>query len=162
ENGQRVSPSTLGMVENRLGWGPGSCRRILAGGGPTGVAPGPGQAEHEDPELWHPPRTPRLPPHAGRGPRPLSPDCRGWATPENGSRPGGALNRRLLTLCRRFRCGLLADRVRYWRVYASANHAAMARITPAAAPATECCFISTVAGITSPARMRPAPRSRRP
>ena len=31
ENGQHVSPSTLGMVENRLGWAPGSCRRILAG-----------------------------------------------------------------------------------------------------------------------------------
>src|ERR1700733_13951732 len=33
ENGQHVSPSTLGMVENRLGWAPGSCRRGLAGGG---------------------------------------------------------------------------------------------------------------------------------
>src|ERR1043165_8197812 len=33
ENGQRVSPSTLAMVENRLGWAPGSCRRILGGGG---------------------------------------------------------------------------------------------------------------------------------
>ena len=35
ENGQRVSPSTLGMVENKLGWAPGSCRRILAGGEPN-------------------------------------------------------------------------------------------------------------------------------
>ena len=32
ENGQHVSPSTLGMVENRLGWTPGSWRRILEGG----------------------------------------------------------------------------------------------------------------------------------
>src|SRR5262249_58402505 len=61
ENGQRVSPSTLGMVENRLGWGPGSCRRILAGGEPTVVSPGPGQAEHEDPTLWHLASTPGLP-----------------------------------------------------------------------------------------------------
>ena len=29
ENGKRVSPSTLGAVENHLGWAPGSCRRIL-------------------------------------------------------------------------------------------------------------------------------------
>jgi transcriptional regulator with XRE-family HTH domain len=27
ENGQRVSPSTLGVIENVLGWAPGSCRR---------------------------------------------------------------------------------------------------------------------------------------
>src|SRR3984885_146878 len=39
ENGKRVSPSTLGAVENHLGWTPGSCRRILAGGEPT-VVPG--------------------------------------------------------------------------------------------------------------------------
>lgn len=35
ENGQRVSPSTLGVVENLLGWTPGSCRRVLAGGEPN-------------------------------------------------------------------------------------------------------------------------------
>src|ERR1700683_4885800 len=40
ENGQHVSPSTLGMVENRLGWAPGSWRRILAGEGPKGGAQG--------------------------------------------------------------------------------------------------------------------------
>ena len=32
ENGHRVSASTLGAIENKLGWAPGSCRRILAGG----------------------------------------------------------------------------------------------------------------------------------
>ena len=31
ETGHRVSASTLGAVENHLGWAPGSCRRILAG-----------------------------------------------------------------------------------------------------------------------------------
>ena len=45
ENGQRVSPSTLGMVENRLGWAPGSCRRILAGGEPNVSSPDRGHAE---------------------------------------------------------------------------------------------------------------------
>src|SRR6201995_3261233 len=39
ENGQHVSPRTPGMVENRLGWAPGSCRRILPGGGPQDWAP---------------------------------------------------------------------------------------------------------------------------
>jgi hypothetical protein len=53
ENGQRVSPSTLGMVENRLGWAPGSCRRTLAGGEPDVGSPDRGPAEYEDPTLWH-------------------------------------------------------------------------------------------------------------
>src|SRR5215472_3343962 len=67
ENGQRVSASTLGMVENRLGWAPGSCRRILAGGEP-GVAPqANGPAENEDPTLWHIASTPGLPPDVVRG-----------------------------------------------------------------------------------------------
>src|SRR5258707_12965630 len=35
ENGQRVSPSPLGVVENLLGWAPGSGRRVLAGGEPN-------------------------------------------------------------------------------------------------------------------------------
>src|SRR5690348_18303554 len=39
ENGQHVSPSTLGMVENRLGWTPGSWRRILEGGEPKVGSP---------------------------------------------------------------------------------------------------------------------------
>jgi Helix-turn-helix len=70
ENGQRVSPSTLGMVENRLGWAPGSCRQILAGGEPNVGSPGspdPGQAEYEDPTLWHIASTPGLPPDVVRG-----------------------------------------------------------------------------------------------
>ncbi len=67
ENGQRVSPSTLGMVENRLGWIPGSCRRLLAGGEPNVAPPSPGQAEHEDPTLWHLASTPGLPPDVVRG-----------------------------------------------------------------------------------------------
>src|SRR5271156_2600531 len=67
ENGQRVSPSTLGMVENRLGWAPGSCRRILAGGGPSVGSPDLGHAEYEDPTLWHIASTPGLPPDVVRG-----------------------------------------------------------------------------------------------
>ena len=67
ENGQHVSPSTLGMVENRLGWAPGSCRRILAGGEPTVESPDRGPAEHEDPTLWHIASTPGLPPDVVRG-----------------------------------------------------------------------------------------------
>ncbi|HEY3980187.1 MAG TPA: helix-turn-helix transcriptional regulator [Streptosporangiaceae bacterium] len=67
ENGQRVSPSTLGMVENKLGWAPGSWRRILAGGEPTMGSPAPGPAEHEDPTLWHIASTPGLPPDVVRG-----------------------------------------------------------------------------------------------
>jgi hypothetical protein len=67
ENGQRVSPSTLGMVENRLGWAPGSCRRILAGGEPNVGPPDLGHAEYEDPTLWHIASTPGLPPDVVRG-----------------------------------------------------------------------------------------------
>jgi hypothetical protein len=67
ENGQRVSPSTLGMVENHLGWAPGSCRRLLAGGEPNVSSPDRGQAEYEDPTLWHLASTPGLPPDVVRG-----------------------------------------------------------------------------------------------
>jgi hypothetical protein len=67
ENGQRVSPSTLGMVENRLGWGPGSCRRVMAGEEPNVGAPDPPPAEHEDPTLYHLASTPGLPPDVVRG-----------------------------------------------------------------------------------------------
>ena len=48
ENGQRVSPSTLGMVENQLGWAPGSWRRILAGGEPVVEPTDHGQDEYDD------------------------------------------------------------------------------------------------------------------
>ena len=67
ENGQRVSPSTLAMVENRLGWAPGSCRRILAGGEPTVPSPDRGHAGDEDPTLLHLSSTPGLPPELVRG-----------------------------------------------------------------------------------------------
>ena len=67
ENGQRVSPSTLGMIENRLGWTPGSWRRLLAGGEPTVVSPDRGHPEYEDPTLWHLKSTPGLPPDVVRG-----------------------------------------------------------------------------------------------
>jgi transcriptional regulator with XRE-family HTH domain len=67
ENGQRVSPSTLAMVENRLGWAPGSCRRILAGREPAASSPDRGHAEYEDPTLLHLASTPGLPPDVVRG-----------------------------------------------------------------------------------------------
>jgi len=67
ENGQRVSPSTLGMVDNHLAWAPGSCRRILAGGEPSVGPPDPRPAEYEDPTLWHIASTPGLPPDVVRG-----------------------------------------------------------------------------------------------
>jgi len=68
ENGQHVSASTLGMVENRLGWAPGSCRRILGGGEPKAGSPDVGQAdEYKDPTLWHIASTPGLPPEVVRG-----------------------------------------------------------------------------------------------
>jgi Helix-turn-helix len=67
ENGQRVSPSTLAIVEIRLGWAPGSCRRILAGGEPILVSSDRGRAEQEDPTLLHLSSTPGLPPELVRG-----------------------------------------------------------------------------------------------
>jgi hypothetical protein len=69
ENGQRVSASTLGVVENQLGWIPGSCRRILAGGEPvTGpAAQADAATEYDDPTLRHLASTPGLPPDVVRG-----------------------------------------------------------------------------------------------
>ncbi len=81
ENGQHVSPSTLGMVENRLGWAPGSCRRILSGGEPNVGAPGLGQGESEDPTLYHLASTPGLPPDVVRG---LVALARNWRQGEGG------------------------------------------------------------------------------
>ena len=82
ENGQRVSPATLAMVENRLGWAPGSCRRILAGGEPHLVSPDHEHAEHEDPTLWHIASTPGLPPDVVRG---LVALARNWRQAEDGA-----------------------------------------------------------------------------
>jgi len=67
ENGRRVSASTLGAVENHLGWSPGSCRRILAGGEPSVVPEGASRSEYEDPTLQHIAETPGLPPDVVRG-----------------------------------------------------------------------------------------------
>ncbi len=67
ENGQRVSPSTLGVVENHLGWSPGSCRRILAGGEPDSRPAEQGHDEYSDPTLRHIASTPGLPPDVVRG-----------------------------------------------------------------------------------------------
>lgn len=67
ENGHRVSPSTLGVVENQLGWVPGSCRRVLAGGEPVAEHAGSGQGEYDDPTLRHLASTPGLPPDVVRG-----------------------------------------------------------------------------------------------
>jgi hypothetical protein len=67
ENGKRVSASTLGAVENHLGWAPGSCRRILTGGEPAVAPASPGQPHYEDPTLRHIAETPGLPPDVVRG-----------------------------------------------------------------------------------------------
>jgi hypothetical protein len=82
ENGQRVSPSTLGMVENRLGWAPGSCRRILAGGEPSMGSPDLGHAEYQDETLWHIASTPGLPPDVVRG---LVALARNWREGDDGT-----------------------------------------------------------------------------
>jgi hypothetical protein len=82
ENGQHVSPSTLGMVENRLGWAPGSCRRILAGGEPKVGSPDLGPGEYEDPTLGHIASTPGLPPDVVRG---LVALARSWRQGDDGA-----------------------------------------------------------------------------
>jgi hypothetical protein len=67
ENGKRVSASTLGAVENHLGWAPGSCRRILAGGEPSILPAAAGSPQYDDPTLQHIAETPGLPPDVVRG-----------------------------------------------------------------------------------------------
>jgi transcriptional regulator with XRE-family HTH domain len=67
ENAQRVSASTLAAIENVLGWAPGSCRRILAGGEPAAGSAEPGPAEDADPTLRYLADTPGLPPEVVRG-----------------------------------------------------------------------------------------------
>ncbi|HYK69226.1 MAG TPA: helix-turn-helix transcriptional regulator [Streptosporangiaceae bacterium] len=66
ENGHRVSASTLGVIENELGWSPGSCRRILAGGEPILTAASE-DGQYSDPTLRHLANTPGLPPDVVRG-----------------------------------------------------------------------------------------------
>jgi Helix-turn-helix len=89
ENGQRVSPSTLGMVENQLGWAPGSCRQILAGGEPAIEPAGHGHDEYDDPTLRHLANTPGLPPDVVRG---LIALARNWRQGDEGT--GEAVQRR--------------------------------------------------------------------
>jgi hypothetical protein len=89
ENGQRVSPSTLGMVENQLGWRPGSCRRILAGGEPVIEPVDHDQDEYDDPTLRHLASTPGLPPDVVRG---LIALARNWRQGDEG--PGETAQRR--------------------------------------------------------------------
>ena len=67
ETGRRVSASTLGTLENHLGWAPGSCRRILAGGEPLVPAAGSGGPQYDDPTLQHIADVPGLPPDVVRG-----------------------------------------------------------------------------------------------
>jgi transcriptional regulator with XRE-family HTH domain len=67
ENGGRVSASTLGALENHLGWAPGSCRRILAGGEPSLPAAAATGPEYDDPTLQHIAEVPGLPPDVVRG-----------------------------------------------------------------------------------------------
>lgn len=67
ENGKRVSASTLGAVENQLGWSPGSCRRMLAGGEPVLLAGPASRRQFDDPTLQHIAETPGLPPDVVRG-----------------------------------------------------------------------------------------------
>jgi len=81
ENGQRVSPSTLGVIENVFGWAPGSCRRILAGGEPGASSWQEADAHYDDPTLSHLASTPGLPPEVVRG---LIALARNWRQGDDG------------------------------------------------------------------------------
>ena len=81
ENGKRVSASTLGAVENHLGWAPGSCRRVLAGGEPVMVSAPATEPRYDDPTLQHIAETPGLPPDVVRG---LIALARNWREQEDG------------------------------------------------------------------------------
>jgi hypothetical protein len=82
ENGHRVSPSTLGVIENELGWAPGSCRRILSGGEPTMLTGTTDASDYDDPTLRHLASTPGLPPDVVRG---LIALARNWRQAEDGA-----------------------------------------------------------------------------
>jgi hypothetical protein len=81
ENGQRVSASTLGVIENQLGWAPGSCRKILAGGEPSLNRDEQRHADYDDPTLTHLASTPGLPPDVVKG---LIALARNWRQDEDG------------------------------------------------------------------------------
>jgi Helix-turn-helix len=82
ENAQRVSPSTLGVIENLFGWAPGSCRRIMAGGEPNVTTGAQADARYDDPTLRHLASTPGLPPEVVRG---LIALARNWRQDEDGT-----------------------------------------------------------------------------
>src|SRR6266566_1996046 len=84
ENGRRVSASTLGAIENHLGWAPGSCRRILTGGEPIIVPDSASHSQYDDPTLQHIAETPGLPPDVVRG---LIALARNWREEEESSEP---------------------------------------------------------------------------
>lgn len=56
ENGRRVRPNTLAIIENALSWKPGSCAAILDGGEPAVIGeradPGPGLRDEVERKLW--------------------------------------------------------------------------------------------------------------
>jgi Helix-turn-helix len=81
ENGQRVSASTLAVIENELGWAPGSARRVLTGGEPI-VTAAAADAEYDDPTLRHLANTPGLPPDVVRG---LIALARNWRGGDDGT-----------------------------------------------------------------------------
>jgi hypothetical protein len=81
ENGQRVSPSTLAVIENELGWTPGSGRRVLAGGEPS-MAAAAADGQYADPTLRHLANTPGLPPDVVRG---LIALARNWRSGDDGT-----------------------------------------------------------------------------
>jgi hypothetical protein len=81
ENGQRVSASTLAVIENELGWAPGSARRVLAGGEPSLTA-ATADDQYDDPTLRHLANTPGLPPDVVRG---LIALARSWRGGDDGT-----------------------------------------------------------------------------
>jgi transcriptional regulator with XRE-family HTH domain len=82
ENGRRVSASTLGALENHLGWAPGSCRHVLAGGEPITPPARAGSPQYDDPTLQHIAEVPGLPPDVVRG---LIALARNWREQEDGT-----------------------------------------------------------------------------
>jgi transcriptional regulator with XRE-family HTH domain len=89
ENGRRVSASTLGALDNHLGWTPGSCRQILSGGEPALQAAAPSGPQYDDPTLQHIAEVPGLPPDVVRG---LIALARNWREQED--EPGAQDQRR--------------------------------------------------------------------
>ena|ERR1700722_16853592 len=87
ENGQRVSASTVAAIENRLGWAPGTARRILAGGDPDldqDTASDQADEAGADPTLRYLAGTPGLPPDVVRG---LIALARNWRDSEDDAEP---------------------------------------------------------------------------